>query len=275
MSNLPEPYRRPPHPVHPGLLKAAVSPTAVAVTAAGAGIGLLDHSILLTVILAACGWTGRMVAAAFALRRRERAARPRPAELDPWSVPEPWRQLLQQASDAQSRFDQAVAAWPPGPTRDRLATLQPRIYEEVARLGVTARQGAAAGGWNGAIYGAGRPSPESLGEELKRVQADRARLVDKAPGRDAELARREEAVAAQLRAARRAVQVSDELQDRLRRAVARLDETVSELMVVEASPATVEPVGVTSALDELRDGVTSLREALTEASGAPPEPRTP
>ena len=275
VANLPEPLPRQPRPLHPALVRAAVSPTAVAATAVGAGIGVLDHSIVLTVVLAVTGWTGRMVAAVIAVRRRERAARPHPAQLDPWSVPEPWRQLLQQAMAAQTRFDQAVTAWPPGPTRDRLGALQPRLYQEVDQLGSLARQGAAAAGWTGAAYASGRPSPASLGEELSRVQGERARLGDTSSPRSAELARREEAVAAQLRAVHRAAQVEAELQDRLRAAVARLDQTVTELLAVDRSTAVVEPVGVSSALDELSDGITSLRAALTETTGTPPEGGTP
>lgn len=262
--------------MHPSLVRAAVSPAAAAATAAGAGIGLLDHSITLTVVLAVTGWAARMAAAAVAWRRRERRARARPVELDPWSVPEPWRQLLQQVLAAQKRFDQTVAGSPPGPTRERLTSLQPRLYEEVAQLGDLARLGAAAGGWTGATIAPGRPSAGALTDELKALQAERAGLGDAAPGRMAELARREEAVAAQLRAVHTAAQAEAELQDRLRGAVARLDEAVTELMVVQAPSGASDPMGVTSALDELSDGITSLRAALTETSGtAAPETGTP
>jgi hypothetical protein len=270
VSNLPEPIRPLRRPIHPALYRAAVSPTAVVVTGAGAGIGLLAHSIVLTVVLAVAGWTGRMAAAVGFRRRRERAARPRPAEIDPWSVPEPWRQLLQQAASAQSRFDQAVAGWPPGPTHDRLTSLQPRIYAEVGQLGVLARQGAAATGWSGAAFSSGRPSGDQLARELAQVQAERARLGSAPTGRQAELDRREEAIAAQLRAVRRAGEAGAELQDRLRMSVARLDETVTELLTVESQDT--DPAGVASALDELSDGIVSLRAALTETTGVPGEP---
>lgn len=258
--------------MHPALVRAAVSPTALVVTAAGAGIGVLDHSVVLAVVLAAVGWTGRMAAAVFGRRRRERAGRPHPAELDPWSVPEPWRQLLRQAASAQSRFDQLVAGWRPGPTRERLLSLQPQIYGEIADLGTMAHHGAAAAGWTGAMADPGRPSAEGLAAELERARVERAHLGQSsggqsAPARAAELARHEEAVAAQLRAYRHSEQVAAEIQDRLRQAVARLDESITGLLALDAGgPA------VPSALDELTDGITSLRAALSETSGAPPEP---
>mgnify|MGYP000320077299 CR=1 FL=1 len=40
----------------------------------GAGIGVLDHSAIVAVVLGAVGWTGRMVAAVVARHRRDRAA---------------------------------------------------------------------------------------------------------------------------------------------------------------------------------------------------------
>lgn len=275
MSKLPQPWSEGRVTVRPALMKVAVSPTAVGAAAVGAGIGILDHSAILAAVLASAGWAGRMVAGVVAGRRRERAARPHPAQLDPWSVPEPWRQLLQQAMSAQARFGQAVAAWPPGPTRDRLVALQPRVYQEVEQLGATARQGAAAAGWTGAMYAASRPSSAALAEEMRAVEADLARLADTGSERKAELTRREDALAAQLRAVHRAQQAEDEIQDRLRKAVARFDKTVTELLSVDAQRVAAEPSGVANALDELSDGITTLRDALAETSGPPTDTGTP
>jgi hypothetical protein len=52
--------------------------------------------------------------------------------------------------------------------------------------------------------------------------------------------------------------------------VARLDETVTELLTVESQDT--DPAGVASALDELSDGIVSLRAALTETTGVPGDP---
>jgi hypothetical protein len=272
VSNLPDNTPRHRLALRPALVRAAVSPAAAVATAAGAGIGALDHSAVLAVVLAAVGWTGRMLAAVVAGRRRARAALPHPAELDPWSVPEPWRQLLHQALAAQTRFDQVVHGWPPGPTRDRLEDLRPRVYAEVAELGTLARRGAAAVGWTGATYTAGSPTAGQLGAELERLRIERTRLGAPSERAD-ELTRREEALAAQLRAAHRSREVSDEIQDRLRQAVARLDQTVTELLALGAAEG--DSGGVAGAVDELSDGVSSLRAALTETSGSPPNPGTP
>ncbi len=116
-----------------------------------------------------------MAAGMFARARRQRAAQPKPAELDPWSVPEPWRQLLQQALNAQSRFDQAIQDWSPGPIRERLTGLQPRLWADVEDIGTIARRGAGLSAWvsvhpgHGAALGgpAGRAAAPDGGREAE------------------------------------------------------------------------------------------------------------
>lgn len=281
MANLPQPVRpgsvrrRP--ALRPGLVRAAVSPTAAAAVAVGAGIGVADHSVVLAVILAALGWSGRMAAAVGGRRRRARGARPRPAELDPWSVPEPWRSLVEQAMAVQSRFDRTVQEWPDGPIRDHLADLQPRVWAQVAALGATARRGAAADGWDGARRRPAGPPVEELSAELRGLQEQRRSGPPGAGGTDADgvgaaaLDRREEALAAQLRARRQAEELSAAVQDRLRAAVAKLDGAVSDLL----GPGSVGPPGtgpLASALDALSDEITSLGAAIAETAAAPPDP---
>ena len=262
-------------------MRAAVSPTAIAAAAVGAGIGVADHSVIVAVILAVAGWGTRMGAAVVGTRRRARAAAPRPAALDPWSVPEPWRQLLGQAMGVQARFDHTVAAWPPGPIRDHLRDLQPRVWAEVDGLGAMARRDAAAAGWTGAAVAPGGATSEQMSEELRRVQADRAALPPAATGRAADLARREEALAAQLRARHDAAQVAAAAQDRLRSALARLDAAVTDLIgTADAATGGPDrtgpgPAGVASALDSLSDELGSLRAAIAETAGPDPGPGAP
>lgn len=272
MANLPEPLRRRDLLLHPSLVKAAVSPAAVAATAVGAGIGALDHSVVVAVVLAAAGWCGRMAVAVVARSRRRERARPKPAELDPWSVPEPWRPLLQQASAAQTRFDRAVDDWPEGPIREHLEAVRPRLYAEMEALGVMARRGAAMTGWTGAPAPGAARSAHDLSEELRRSEAERARLAGSAPAREAQLARSEEAIAAQLRALRGAADAAAAVQDRLRLAVAKLDETITTVlsMGADASPAG-SAESVTAALQDLSEEMAALRSGLGDASGSPPE----
>ena len=286
MANLPEPVpgralepRRP--SFSPSLVRAAVSPTAIAAAAVGAGIGVADHSVIVALILAVGGWGARMGAAVVGGRRRARAATPRPAVLDPWSVPEPWRQLLGQAMGVQARFDHTVADWPPGPIRDHLMELQPRVWAEVGGLGAMAQRDAAAAGWNGASVAPGGATSEQLSEELRRVQADRAALPPAATGRAADLARREEALAAQLRARHNSAQAATAAQDRLRAALSRLDAAVTDLISTAADASAgpgrpgIGPAGVASALDGLSEELSSLRSAIAETAGPAAGPGPP
>lgn len=252
-------------------MRAAASPGALALAAAGAAVGVLVfHTWIVALILAFAGWGARVAAAELARRRRLEATRPRPAAIDPWSLPEPWRPLLQQVADAQQRFDRVVADWPPGPMQDRLRALQPQVWSDVGALGAMARRGAAMTGWTGATTAAGRPSAEALSEELRQIGEQR-----KARGAQAgaDLDRREEAVASQLRALRSSQQAADELFDRMRTAAARLEQTVTDLLALGGEAA--GPDTVSASLGELSDEVSALRAALAETSGTPPEPMTP
>ena len=273
VSNLPEPARRRDlvPAVSPSLVRAAVSPGAVALAAAGAAVGaLVFHAWVVALLLAFAGWASGTAAAALARRRQLEAARPRPAALDPWSVPEPWRPLLQQVAAAQQRFDRVVADWPPGPMKERLQDLQPQVWSDVAALGAMARRGAAMTGWTGARPAEGRPSAESLSEEMRRIAAERA-AGGADPGGD--LDRREEAVASQLRALRRSEQAAGELLDRMRSAAARLDTTVTDLLALGGETGATETV--LGSLEQLSDEVAALRAAVAETTGTPPEPTTP
>ncbi len=279
MSNLPEkrPHRQ---PVHPALYRAAVSPTAIAATAIGAGIGVADHSIVVGVILAVGGWTTRMVGAVVGRRRRDRKAAPHPAQLDPWSVPEPWRDLVQQAASIQSRFESVIAEWPPGPIRDRIQGLRPSFYQEFSAVGSIASHGAALTGWtSGAAPVTSAPSAQRLSSELEQARAERVALGDRSPSRAAELDRREEAVAAQLRAVRAAQQMSDSVQNRLRVIVSRLDEAVTHLLTLSIETGGTAGVEqVSEVLTELDDELGALRAGVAETraveAGTPPDPLT-
>src|SRR6516165_12788368 len=93
-----------PDPVrHPGpapdrrasLARAAVSPSAAIVTAAGFLLGLAAQSLTLAIVLAVVAWLGRMVVAIARTRRRGR--RLPLVTIDPFAVSEPWRQYVRQA----------------------------------------------------------------------------------------------------------------------------------------------------------------------------------
>ena len=275
MPNLPELAKNREFALRPTLVRAAVSPTAVAATAIGAGIGALDQSLVLAVILGAVGWGGRMIAAVVARTRHDARARPKPADLDPWSVPDPWRQLVHQAAAAQGRFDQALRDWPDGPIRDRLDGLRPHFYADVAAVGAIAKKGAAMLGWTGAYQDRSRPTADRLRQELSRVQSERQRLTPGSAGREAELGREEGAIAAQLRSLSQAESAANEVHAQLRLIVARIDETVTSVLVLGTeTTATTGPEAVAAALASLNDELLALHAGLDEAR-AQSDPLTP
>lgn len=271
MPNLPEPVRQRGLVVtHPSVVRAAVGPTAIAVTAAGALIGVLAHSIVLAVALGAGAWFIRMLVAMIVRLVEENKARPRPAQLDPWSVPEPWRQLVQQAQAAQTRFDQTVKERPEGPIRDRLVALQPRLYAGMEEVASVAKRGAAIGGWSGGVAVPGRPSKSQLSEQLREVEQERQHLDGKGSQREAVLARTEEAIAAQLRSVRSAEEAAGMVHDRLRVLVASLDQSVTSLLSLGVDGADA----VEGHVQELAEEITALSRGLKEASNQalPPSP---
>jgi hypothetical protein len=241
-----------------------VSPTAALAAAVGAVVGVADRSPELAVVLAATGWAARMGAALIARARRGRATLPRPARLDPYSVPEPWRGLLKHAGETQASFDRAVKTWPAGPTRDRLVDLQPRLYVEVEIFGRVAQHGAEL-----TIHAEkSRPTAQQLTDELQQIHASRRRQdVDhEAEARAVALSRREEAAAAQLRAVQKAAEGAAQIHDHLRILIARLDEAVTSLLVMEA-----DGVPAVGSIDTLADEIAALHAGLTMAAEAAAE----
>jgi hypothetical protein len=252
-------------------MRAAVSPSAAIVTAAGVGIGLSEQSVVLAVVLGAGAWLGRMaVAVAQAGRRRRKAERPT-TDADPWAVPEPWRQYVRQALASRQRFDQTVAQLPPGPVHDRLLVLQPRLWEATEEVWSVARRGSTLGGSASTnALGGAPPSVETLSTELRRVQAERAGASPS--DRSVALARSEEAIAAQLRAAHRAQEVKAQMLDRLRLLTAGLDDTVTRVLELSLAQAAGGADGsleaATGSVDALAEEITALRQGLQEASQA-------
>jgi hypothetical protein len=276
VSNLPEPFRKQSLVLHPSLVRAAVSPTAIIAVGVGVGIGLLANSAVVAVVLGATFWAGRMVAALIARAVRQSRSRPKPADLDPWSVPEPWRQLVQQALAAQTHFDQTIQDWPAGPIKERLVALQPRVYVSVEQVGAIAKRGAALGGWSGGIAIPGRPSADQLSEQLRQVADERQQLSEEAPQRDAILARTEESIAAQLRAVRNAEDAAAMTHDRLRLLVATLDQTVTSLLALGVDGAEAGAEILETSLAFVSDEIAALHRGLAEAtSSATPNPVLP
>jgi hypothetical protein len=247
------PSRVPAVLAHASVARAAVGPSAVALTAAGAGIGVLGHSLPVAVVLAVAGWGGRMVWAVVARARRQRAATPEP--VDPWSVPQPWRDQLRAVVDAQKRFDQAVSSLAEGPTRERVGSLAERIDGSVRAAAVTARRGALL-------------STPERSARATALSTELAALARRHDDLDAATLRHESVVAAQLRAMRRADTVSAEALDQVRALATRIDEAVTALveLSLDASDADFTD-GRSDNLLSVVDEIAALHAGI-EASGS-------
>ena len=239
---------------HPSVVRAAVGPPAIALTAAGAGIGILDHSLPVAVILAIVGWGGRMGWAVLARARRQRPVRSEP--VDPWSVPPPWRDQLRAVVDAQKRFDQAIASLAEGPTRERVGSLSERIDRSVRAAAVTARRGALL-------------STPERSARAAALSTELAGLAQRHDGLDPAALRHESVVAAQLRAMRRADAVSAEAQDQVRSLATRIDDAVTALVELSLDSSDLDRMDDQSgALLSVVDEITALHAGLEESGAA-------
>lgn len=247
------PSRVPAVLAHPSVARAAVGPPAIALTAAGAGIGVLDHSLALAVILAVLGWGGRMGWAVLARARRQQTVRPEP--VDPWSVPSPWREHLKAVVDAERRFDQAVSSLEDGPRRERVGSLSEHIDRSVRTAAVTARRGALL----------------TTPERAARTAALSAELAELAQGHDhldAGALRHESVVATELRGMRRAEAVSADALDQVRLLAARIDDAVTALVELSMDASDLDPLDdQRTALPAVLDEIAALHAGM-EASGA-------
>jgi hypothetical protein len=241
------------------LARAAISPSGAVLTGAGVAIGVLDHSVVVAVVLGVVGWGLRMSVAAL---RASLARHPlRTVTIDPWAVSEPWRDYVRQALAAEGRFDHVAATAASGPTQERLASLLPQVRHATEEIWALAQQGAALSTRPGST------STESLSNEMRQVQAERARSAAGAD-RVASLARREEALAAQIHARRRAESAAASAADRLGILTARLDEAVTTLIeAVVAGRGVEETERVAGSVASLADEIESLRQGLLEAGG--------
>ena len=82
---------------------------------------------------------------------------------------QPWRNLVSQALDAQTRFDHTVDDWPPGPIREHLSDLRPRLTSSCLRSGLSPGVESPCPGWS---TGSHRPD-NPLSNALARTAPDR------------------------------------------------------------------------------------------------------
>lgn len=231
----------------------------------GLAVSLASHSTVAGVITGGVLWV--LAGAGVALRVWWRGFRGAPGtEVDPWALPDPWRQLVGEAVASERRFAAAASTLPAGPLRDRVEEMRSTVHAEVLRVWGGARQGATLTG--GYPAGARTPTAAALAGQLRAIQEQRAAGRTGAGHLDGA----EEAVATQLREARHGEAVAAAILDGLRTALARLDAAVNSLAEL-ATGAVVQP-GIdagASSIDAVATDLSALRSGLDEIARALPE----
>ncbi|MCU0261311.1 MAG: hypothetical protein MUE78_09850 [Ilumatobacteraceae bacterium] len=171
------------------------------------------------VLLVAASIAGAVAVGTVVMRRRRPNRPTRPAR-DPFTLSEPWRQLVQGALRAERRVRDTVAGAPPGPLRDRLESIASRVGTALDDTWQIALQGDAV---DDAVRG--------LDPTRLRSQLELAEARGEADPTTVESLRRQLDTVDRLRAR------SDEAVARLRRSQTRLDELAARAAEVALGAA--------------------------------------
>jgi hypothetical protein len=228
----------------PPVGRALFSPSGILLAGAGASVAILGGLPLLAAAgVGAAAWAARV---AFAIPRAPRGER-----IDPFTLGEPWRHFVQDALQAQARYDRAAGAAAAGPLRDRLAEIGSRIDDGVQECWRIAKRG------------------DDLDEALHHLEADQAMRELAAAERDpSTLPGTLEALRAQVESAQRLAKTAVSARDRLRLLNARLDEAVARAIELSVGTGdTGQLGGLGTDVDNLVDEMEALRLALEETGG--------
>ena len=237
------------------MAEAVVSPSAILMAGAGTALGIATGLGPLAVLAGAAAWAVRV---AMAVPRRPAGER-----IDPFQVGDPWRRFVQDAQQAERKFEGVVARARSGPIQERLEAIGRRIGDGVSECWRIARQG-------DALDGALRSlNEQEIYAELLEVQEERRRLRGNEQA-EASLARTQTAIEAQLASGQRLRAVADDARNRLRLLNAQLDEAVARSLEISLQAGDVTQLGsLTQDVEGVVHELESLRQALEETSGTP------
>jgi hypothetical protein len=229
----------------PPVARAMTSPLGIVLAGAGAAVGLLIGSVPAAIALGVAAWGGRVAAAI--------PRDPRPDRIDPFTLGDPWKRMVQDAVQAQNRFVEAINEASRGPLRERMEEIGQRIavgVDEAWRVGRTGQ----------AMTEARRRIDTAEAErDLAEVEA----RGPVAPGSAAELTVR--SLQAQLASAQRLDQTIADARDRLRLTNARLDEAVARAAELSVRAGDVHDLqGLGDDVDALVQDLEALRLGLEE-----------
>jgi hypothetical protein len=242
----------------PATAKAILSWRLLLGALVGVGLGLLVGGPAGAV----AGVVAGVVAGAAVYGGSVLAAMPRPtapARIDPFTLSEPWRQLVQQGERAGRKLRDTVTAVSGGPLRERLQGVADDLERGLQEAYRIARRG------------------DEIDAAVRRLDpvALRSRLLtlERQAGSDptAELRAAIESVRKQLASADRLKAQSTGTADQLRLTQVRLDELVARAS--EVALGTAEPDTYARDVDSLVEQLEALHMAVEETN-APPAPGT-
>jgi hypothetical protein len=231
------------------MARTPVAPVAVGAAVAGgllaAVAGAPPAAAALVGVL--CGAGG--LAALLPRARKER--------IDPFTVQEPWRTMVQRAQSAGRRFEEAVGRTRPGPLRDTLADLGRRVDVAVQECWEIAKRG------HDLDRGVSRLDVAGVSGRLARLDDE----PGGGGGGDVEATR--EALRSQLGAAERLAAVAEDARTRLRLLNAQMDEAVARAVELSLSAGDTTALGsLGGEVDSLVLQLEALHQALRETGGA-------
>ena len=218
--------------------------------------------ILLGIAVGAAGWAlGLPLAAGIAVGAAVYAgsvllAMPRAATaptIDPFTVGEPWRQMVQAAQRSRRRFVETVGATREGPLHDRLRDIATRLDAGLAEGWAVARRG------HEIDASIRHLDPTALRSKLVTLQ----QRAGDAPSAD--LAAAISSVEQQLASVERLKQLSASTADRMRLTTARLDELCAR--AAEVSVGTSDTDQFAHDVDDLVLELEGLHQAVQELPG--------
>ena len=204
---------------------------------------LLVLLVVLAITVVAVGWT---------LRLRAQRSADHLADIDPFSVGEPWRAFVSSAVQSQTRFRSTVAATAPGPRRDRLDQIGGHLRQAVDET------------WRVAKLG------NQLSKHRKFVDLPVTRdRLEAITGTDPDSEETRNAVQGQIDSAERVEAKILDAQSRLRLLEARMAESVARAAELSVDTASSDGLGMLDLdVSHLVGDLEALRLALEETEQA-------
>jgi len=217
--------------------------------ALGVAVGVVGTLLGLPIVAAAAiGVAAYALAVVAAVPRA-----PRTPVVDPFTVGEPWRQMVQAAQRSRRRFLETVASTPPGPLHDRLRDIGARLDGGLAEGWAVAKRG------HEIDASIRHLDPTALRSRLTTLQAQAAAAPSE------HLTAAIASVEQQLASVNRLKALSATTADRMRLTNSRLDELAVRATEVTVGAADTE--AISSDVDELVLELEALHQAVQELPG--------